>query len=42
MIYVASGRRRPQEGALAHDHILHGKNTTNRVNSFRYFWIADR
>jgi hypothetical protein len=42
MLYVASGRRRPKGWVLAHNHIRHGKNTTNGVNGFRYFWCADR
>ena len=41
MVYVARGRRRPKGWVLAHNHILHGKNTRNGVNGFRYFWIAD-
>jgi hypothetical protein len=26
----------------SHNHILHGKNTRNGINGFRYFWIKDR
>lgn len=41
MPYVRSGLRRPQGWALAHNRVLHGKNTGNGVNGFRYFWMAD-
>jgi hypothetical protein len=42
MLYIGQGRRRPKGWLLAHNHILHGKNTRNGVNGFRYFWIASR
>jgi len=42
MLYIGQGRRRPKGWLLAHNRILHGKNTRNGVNGFRYFWIASR
>jgi hypothetical protein len=27
--------------ALAHNHVLHGENTRDGVNKFRYLWVAD-
>jgi len=41
VLYVRSGLRRPPGWVLAHNHILHGKNTRNGVNGFRYFWVED-
>jgi hypothetical protein len=42
LIYVAPGRRRPEGWAQAHNEVLHGKNTVNGVNGFRYFWLKSR
>lgn len=42
MVYAAPGRQQPEGWFLAHNHVMHGKNTRNGVNGFRYFWIKDR
>jgi hypothetical protein len=40
--YVLPGRRRPPNWFLAHNHVLHGRNTRSGINGFRAFWVADR